>query len=55
MQRGTVRWTVQLANLFDSRADTFAFGNPFSIRTQSQFAPLKPRTVTLGVSYSPAR
>jgi iron complex outermembrane recepter protein len=55
LQRGSVSWTVQLANLFDSRADTFAYGNPFSIRTQSQFTPLKPRTLTLGVSYSPAR
>jgi outer membrane receptor for monomeric catechols len=55
LQRGPVSWTLQLSNLFDSRADTFAFGNPFSIRTQSQFTPLKPRTLTLAVSYSPAR
>jgi iron complex outermembrane recepter protein len=54
-QRGAIRWTLQLANVLDSRADTFAFGNPFSIRTQSQFTPLKPRSLTLGASYSPAR
>jgi outer membrane receptor protein involved in Fe transport len=55
LQRGPMIWTLQLANLFDSRADTFAFGNPFSIRTQSQFTPLRPRTLTLALSYSPAR
>ena len=55
LQRGPMSWTLQLSNLLDSRADTFAFGNPFSIRTQSQFTPLRPRTLTLGVSYSPAR
>jgi iron complex outermembrane recepter protein len=55
LQRGSMSWTLQLSNLLDSRADTFAFGNPFSIRTQSQFTPLRPRTLTLGVSYSPAR
>ncbi|HMA10902.1 MAG TPA: TonB-dependent receptor, partial [Steroidobacteraceae bacterium] len=55
LQRGPMSWTLQLANLTDSRADTFAFGNPFSIRTQSQFTPLKPRTLTLAVGYSPAR
>jgi outer membrane receptor protein involved in Fe transport len=54
-QRGPFSWTLQLANLLDSRADTFAFGNPFSIRTQSQFTPLKPRTLTLAVGYRPAR
>ena len=53
--RGPFNWTLQLANLFDSRADTFAFGNPFSIRTQSQFTPLKPRTLTLAVGYRPDR
>jgi outer membrane receptor protein involved in Fe transport len=55
LQRGPISWTLQLANLLNSRADTFAFGNPFSIRTQSQFTPLRPRTFTLAVSYSPAR
>jgi hypothetical protein len=47
-QRGPFGMTLQLANLLDSRADTFAFGNPFAIRTQSQFTPL-------GLSYRPER
>ncbi|MBK6673857.1 MAG: hypothetical protein IPG49_10430 [Proteobacteria bacterium] len=54
-RRGALNWTLQLANVFDSHADTFAFGNPFSIRTDSQFTPVKPRTLTLAVGYSPAR
>lgn len=55
LQRG--RYTVALAvsNLLDSRADTFAYGNPFSIRTRAQFTPLAPRTVALRLTYSPAR
>lgn len=39
-------------NLLDSRADTFAFGNPFSIRTQQQYTPLRPRMMSLAVSKS---
>ncbi len=54
-QRGPFGMTLQLANLLDSHADTFAFGNPFAIRTQSQYTPLKPRTLTLALSYRPAR
>ena len=42
-------WGLQLTatNLLDSRADTFAFGNPFSIRDGPQRTPQRPRTVTL--------
>jgi iron complex outermembrane receptor protein len=42
-------WELQLSatNLFDSRADTFAFGNPFSIRDGPQRTPRRPRTLTL--------
>jgi outer membrane receptor protein involved in Fe transport len=43
---------VDVDNLFDTRADTFAYGNPFSIRTTSQYTPLRPRSVTLSVSRS---
>ncbi|HTP40355.1 MAG TPA: TonB-dependent receptor [Steroidobacteraceae bacterium] len=42
-------WEVQLnaGNLLDSHADTFAFGNPFSIRNGPQRTPREPRTLTL--------
>ena len=39
---------LDITNLLDSRADTFAFGNPFSIGNGDQHTPLQPRTITLG-------
>lgn len=44
-------WTVsgRIENLFNARADSFAFGNAFSIRSGSQFTPPKPRTFIIGV------
>jgi outer membrane receptor protein involved in Fe transport len=47
-------WELQLtaANLLDSRADTFAFGNPFSIRDGPQRTPRRPRTLTLQLARS---
>jgi hypothetical protein len=46
---------MQVDNAFGSRADTFAYGNPFSIRTAPQYTPVAPRTLILGLTYSPAR
>lgn len=45
-------WTIgsRLDNLFDIRGDSFAFGNPFSIREDRQFTPVRPRTVTLSIA-----
>jgi len=45
----TVR--LDIDNLFDARADTFAFGNPFSVRTTPQFTPARPRAITVSVSH----
>ncbi len=47
-----VVFRIDIDNLFDTRADTFAYGNPFSIRTTSQYTPLRPRSVSLSVSRS---
>jgi outer membrane receptor protein involved in Fe transport len=55
LRHGAVTWTLRVNNLFDSRADTFAYGNPFSVRTHTQFTPLAPRTLAVGLTYSPAR
>lgn len=48
-------WSVSLLadNLGNVRGDTFAFGNPFSVRTEQQYTPLKPRSImlTLGRSW----
>lgn len=45
-------WSLALnaTNILDSRADSFAFGNPFSIRTAPQFTPLQPRTLRVVVA-----
>ncbi len=44
----TLRFAVFVDNLTDSRGDTFAYGNPFSLRQIPQSTPQRPRTV--GVS-----
>jgi outer membrane receptor protein involved in Fe transport len=43
------RATLAVENPFDGRGDTFAYGNPFSLRTTRQITPLRPRTVSLSV------
>lgn len=47
-------WTlgVRMDNLLDVRGDSFAFGNPFSIRAARQYTPLRPRTLMLSVARS---
>ncbi|WP_257539621.1 TonB-dependent receptor [Sphingobium sp. CFD-1] len=47
-------WTVgaRLDNLLDIKGDSFAFGNPFSIRKGQQFTPVRPRTLTLSIARS---
>lgn len=47
--RGPLTLSLRIDNLFDVRGDSFAFGNPFSIRTTDQYVPLRPRTVTLSI------
>ena len=39
---------LEAENLLDARADTFAFGNPFSIRAVRQYTPLRPRSFRIG-------
>lgn len=45
-------WTaaLQIDNLFDVRGDSFAFGNPFSIRSAPQYTPLRPRAVMISLA-----
>lgn len=38
-------------NLLDARADTFAFGNPFMVRVEREYTPLRPRSVRLGLKH----
>lgn len=50
MRAGAWLLTFDIDNLFDARADSFAYGNPFSIRTRPQYTPLRPRTFSLSLS-----
>ncbi|TPG42869.1 TonB-dependent receptor [Sphingomonas koreensis] len=43
--------TARLDNLFDTAGDSFAFGNPFSIRDARQFTPLRPRTLIVSLGF----
>lgn len=45
-------WSVALRidNALNSRADTFGYGNPFSIATTRQFTPQKPRSAGVTLS-----
>lgn len=46
------RMTLAVDNPADIRGDTFAFGNPFTLRTTRQVTPLRPRTLTLALQVS---
>ncbi len=45
------RWRLTLAidNPADALGDTFAYGNPFTLRTTRQVTPLRPRTISLSL------
>jgi iron complex outermembrane recepter protein len=47
-------WTLGLTmrNLLNSDADTYPYGNPFSIRTSRQRVPLRPRSVLFTVGWA---
>lgn len=40
---------INIANLFDVRGDSFAFGNSFSIRATNQYVPLRPRSISVSL------
>lgn len=44
---GSIDVRLEIENLLDARADSFSLGNPFRIRTERQYTPLRPRTLTI--------
>ena len=46
---GVVGLSLDVANLLDSRANRFSYGNPFSVAEGHQRTPLRPRTVRIGI------
>jgi len=47
-----MRLTFFVDNPANTAADTFAFGNPFSMRSVQQVTPLRPRTVGLAFNWA---
>ena len=45
---GKVTLSLNLENVGDVRANTFAFGNPFGLALRDQMTPLQPRTLRIG-------
>jgi len=45
------RWALSVAvdNMFDGAGDTFAYGNPFTLKRLRQTTPQTPRTVSIGL------
>jgi outer membrane receptor protein involved in Fe transport len=41
--------SLDMANIGDTRANSFAFGNPFGLSQHDQITPLRPRTIRLGI------
>jgi outer membrane receptor protein involved in Fe transport len=52
LERGAWRVTAAVDNPANARGDTFAYGNPFTLRLQPQTTPLRPRTVSLRLTRS---
>ncbi|MEA1086346.1 TonB-dependent receptor [Sphingomonas sp. CD22] len=48
-RHGRWTWRAGVDNIGNSRADSFAFGNPFTIAATPQHTPVRPRTVTLSL------
>jgi outer membrane receptor protein involved in Fe transport len=46
---GRFTLSLNLDNIGDVRANTFAFGNPFGLAQRNQMTPLQPRTLRLGL------
>jgi iron complex outermembrane receptor protein len=46
------RFTLAVDNPADVHANTFAYGNPFTVRFRRQITPLRPRTITFGLAVS---
>lgn len=50
VERGSLTVRLDIDNLMNARSDTFAFGNPFSVRSVRQYTPMQPRTFNLSLS-----
>ncbi|USU05590.1 hypothetical protein NF699_02495 [Sphingomonadaceae bacterium OTU29LAMAA1] len=44
--------TLSVENILDDRSSLFGYGNPFTLRSEQQLTPQRPRTLTLGLHAS---
>jgi outer membrane receptor protein involved in Fe transport len=51
MTRGGLEFGISARNLWNSRGNSFAFGNPFSLPVQHQVTPVQPRTIGVFANY----
>ena len=49
--RNHMRYAVRIDNATGVRANSFAYGNPFTVNSSSQVTPLRPRTAWFTVAY----
>ncbi|WP_369412079.1 TonB-dependent receptor [Hephaestia mangrovi] len=49
-RKGPLSFTARIDNVFDIAGDSFAFGNPFSIRLGPQYTPLRPRSLSISAA-----
>ncbi len=49
-ERDKLTFRFDIDNILNSSADTFAFGNPFSVRKNRQYTPLYPRSFSISAS-----
>ena len=49
--RGSLRYGVRIDNATGVRANSFAYGNPFTVNSSAQVTPLRPRTAWLTLAY----
>jgi iron complex outermembrane receptor protein len=52
IKRGAWNLSLYVNNVLDSRFNTFAFGNPFSLGRSPQATPLRPRTIGLNLAWT---
>lgn len=50
VRRGPFAVELSATNIFNARGDTLAFGNPFSVRTERQYTPARPRAFAISLS-----
>ena len=46
---GSIGVSLDISNLANSRANRFAFGNPFGLADRNQETPLRPRSIRIGI------